>query len=112
MTRMRYRRRSKYNAKRTELDGYKFDSLAEARHYSDLLVRKAAGEIHGDIEVHPVYPIVVNGHPVCRVELDFRYRDTAGKEHVVDIKGRDLPMSKLKRKLLFAAHGVSVAVIR
>ena len=107
-----YGRRHKYGAVRTTVDGISFDSKREAAFYQELTLRKKAGEIHGEIDIHPVYPIIVEGNRICTVELDFAFHDTAGKRHYIDVKGRDLPMSRLKRKLLFACHGIRVEVIR
>ena len=108
---MRFRRH-KYGAKRTEIDGIKFDSRAEARRYQELKLREKAGEI-GQLKVHPRYPIVHEGNKICFVELDFEYLDYClQKEAFEDVKGVDTPMSRLKRKLIQAFYGIEVEVIR
>ncbi len=112
MTRLRLRRPHKYGAKKKEIDGYVFDSQAEARRYEDLKLM----EKHGDIcklEVHPKFTIEINDFKVCDVILDFCYYDN--KDHRTvweDVKGKDTALSRLKRKLVRAAHGVEVEVIR
>lgn len=101
---------TKYGAIRTAIDGIVFDSKAEAKHYAMLKLRIAAKEIHS-LELQPAYPIVINGVKVCTVKLDFRYME-GGKHVVVDVKGMDTPVSRLKRKLLKAVHGVDVLIIK
>ena len=104
---MRY---NKYGAKKTVLDGIKFDSIAESRYYSELKLRKRAGDIE-DFELQPEF------------ELQEKYRDTDGKmiraikykadflvhhkglEEIVDVKGIQTPVFKLKWKLLKHKYG-------
>jgi hypothetical protein len=50
---------NKYHARKTELDGYIFDSKAEARRYSELKLLEVAGKI-SNLQLQPKYPIVVN----------------------------------------------------
>ena len=105
-------KKHKYSAKKCIIDGIKFDSLAEGRHYSELKLRERAGEI-SDIEVHPEFKIEINGMPVCKVIADFRYWDIKGEtKRVEDVKGMDTALSKLKRKLVMACFGVYIEIIR
>lgn len=93
------------------MDGYRFDSLREAAHYQELKLLLRAGEISG-LGVHPQYPIVINDQRICTVELDFFYTDKDGAEHVVDVKGLDTPVSRLKRKMVEAVYGIKVEVVK
>ena len=98
----------KYKAKKVELDGYKFDSQAEAKHYWFTLKPKLErGEIR-DLEVHPSYAIIIDGEKICRYIADFRYFTM--KEVVVeDVKGFKTPVYKLKKKLVEAMYrGVKI----
>src|ERR1700685_3770933 len=98
------KKRSKYGNVRCLLDGFRFDAKLEMQHYCELKLREKAREIAG-IFVHPTYPIQVKGTHVCNVEMDFEYRDLqTGSIHVVDVKGRDKALSKLKRKLCEATY--------
>ena len=54
------KRKNKYNAKKQEFGGRKYDSKFEARYAEDLEWRKKAGEIV-DIKPQHKIPIVVNG---------------------------------------------------
>lgn len=103
--------RNKYNAKKVSLDGYDFDSLMEARRYGQLKLMVRAGLLR-ELRVHPSWPIVVNGHKICHVELDFSYVDEKDIQHHEDVKGQDTALSRIKRKLLLGVHGICVELIK
>lgn len=109
MTRLR---RTKYGAEKVKIDGYRFDSKAEARRYGELRLLQKAGKIFA-LTVHPVYPINIRNQHICNVELDFFYHNTeTNEDHYEDVKGFDMPLSKLKRKLVEAAYGFKVEVLK
>lgn len=101
----------KYKAKPVNIDGIRFDSTAEALHYMDLKLLERTKDITG-LQVHPRYPITINKQPICIVELDFVYRDKQGMPHIVDIKGHMTALSNLKRKMVEAAYGIKVELLR
>lgn len=103
--------RNKYHAKKSRIDGYSFDSQAEARRYGELRLMEKAGEISG-LEVHPVFPIEIQGRPVCKVILDFRYADKNGDVVYEDVKGQQTALSALKKKMVEAQYGIDVEIIR
>ena len=107
---------NKYNAKRVQVGGIWFDSKAEAKRYNELKLMRAAKLIE-DLKVHPSLKIpsdeFVHMPQICTVELDFYYFDLKTKLYVwEDVKGRDNPLSKLKRKLVEAFYGIEVEVIK
>jgi hypothetical protein len=106
-------KRQKYGNVRCELDGFWFDSKHERDYYAgNLKLRVMAGEI-SELKVHPKFPIEIKGVKVCDVEMDFSYRDISeARYHLIDVKGRDNPLSRLKRKLLEAYTGLKVEIIR
>ncbi len=105
-------KKNKYKARKTEVDGIVFHSAKEAMRYMELRIRQRAGEIQG-LELQPKWPIVIEGVKVCTVIGDFAYYDLREKRRIVeDVKGMDTPVSKLKRKLLLAIHGVDMVVIQ
>jgi len=108
---MRLSKPHKYRAKPCVIDGTHFPSQAEGRRYQELRLMEKAGEI-SELEVHPRYPITINNQKVCIVELDFAYLDQAAQRHYVDCKGMDTALSKLKRKLIFAVHAITVEIVR
>ncbi len=104
---------NKYNAKRCEEDGIKFDSLMERKYYQDLKLLLKAKEID-KIKCHPVFPISINNEKhICNVELDFQYFDNKLHKWVfVDVKGVYTQLSKIKHKLFEAQYGEKVTIIR
>lgn len=104
-------KRNKYGAKKVKLDGHVFDSKAEAMRYGELKLMEKAKEIFG-LEVHPEFPIRINGIIVCIVMLDFGYLAKNFPRHCYeDVKGRDNSLSRLKRKLVEAQYGINVKLI-
>lgn len=102
----------KYGNKKSEEDGYVFDSLAERREYRTLKLRQIAGEI-SDLAVHPRYDLWVGDVKICTYIADFRYQDRAtGKCVVVDVKGVKTAAYGLKKKLMFALFGIKVLEVK
>jgi hypothetical protein len=90
---------NKYNARKTRIGEYVFDSAAEARYYQQLLLRQAAGEISG-LRVHVGFQLAgENGDTVGIYVADFTYME-AGKMRVVDVKGVRTALYRLKRNLM------------
>ena len=114
---------TKYRAKSVVVDGKWFASKLEAGHYSLLKTLERAGQIK-ELELQPVYPLTCGGKPVlirskgypggrkAKYVADFRYRDKWGAVKVVDSKGADTPVSRLKRALVEAEYGIKVEVWR
>lgn len=106
-------KRSKYGAKKTDLDGVTYDSKAEADYAALLKVREKAGEV-GGIEIQRPFPILINGFSVGVYRADFCFIDhkADGKLRVIDVKGFDTPLSKFKRKCVEALYRVKVEVVK
>lgn len=103
-------RDSKFGAIPTETaDGAKFQSELEATYYNRALVLKAAGEI-ALIERSVRFEITVNGYFVCEYVLDFRITYSDGRVECVDVKSKPTltPIYRLKKKLVFACHGIEL----
>ena len=113
----------KYKAARTEAGGIAFASKREAAVYSDLRMRERAGEISG-LTTQPPFEIMINGQPVrslpdkrgrrgrpIKYVADFAFSEGAALR-VVDVKGMDTPVSRLKRALVWHIYGVEVEVWR
>lgn len=101
----------KYHAVSVEEDGYRFASKAEHRRYRELKLLVAAGAI-SDLEVHPKFPLTINGTNVGRYEADFGYRDLERNEVVFeDVKGVRTEVYKLKAKLVRALYGVEIVEV-
>jgi hypothetical protein len=99
------RGRSKYGNQPMWLDGYYFDSKAEARHYAQLRLAEEMGDI-SELQVHPRYKVAdaPNGETDVYYEADFAYRTREGKLVVVDVKGFETQAWKIKRKLFMTRY--------
>ncbi len=103
---------SKFKNKKVKLDGYTFDSLAEAKHYQhSLLPRFKSGDIT-HLEVHPRFRCIIDGVKVCDYVADFSYIDVKetglqgqeGCQVVEDVKGFKTDIYRLKKKLVEALY--------
>lgn len=104
------RRRSKYRAAPTVLNGRRFDSKREAEHALSLQLMEQIGDIRG-LRFQVAYPLEVNGHLVARYVADFVYdewRDGAWWPVVADAKGVKTPVYRLKAKLMQAIYGIDI----
>lgn len=105
-------KRNKYRARKTVVDGITFDSALEAKYYANLKLLEKAGAVYG-VECQVEYPIEINGKHCCKYLADFRFYDKErDRVRVIDCKGFDTAVSRLKRKLVAAVHGVEVEVIK
>ena len=103
---------SKYKAKRVQVDDIWFDSMSEAGYYLYLKQMEKEKKIRPNtLKTHPRFPIIYNGKKLCDVLGDFRYVDNKDCEVIIDVKGKDTPVSKLKRKLIKAFWGIDMIVI-
>lgn len=107
-------KRNKYGAKRTVVDGIRFDSKAEASRYLDLKSLQRAGLISElDRQVPYVLQAGDNGEIVGVYKADFTYFDHREKRmRVEDVKGKDTALSAWKRKHVQAQYGIQVEIVR
>jgi hypothetical protein len=96
---------SKYGNKKT--DG--FDSKREAKVAKDLMSLERAGNIR-NLEMQ--VPIVLiegrGGVKSITYVADFTYEDPDGTKHIMDAKGMRTDVYKLKKKMLFLLHGLTI----
>ena len=97
---------SKYSNKKTELDGYTFDSKTEANRYAELMLAEKAGDI-SNLELQPKFLLEVNGKKIATYIADFRYIEN-GKTVVEDVKGVKTPVYRIKKKLTEALYDVKI----
>ncbi|NYV64632.1 DUF1064 domain-containing protein [Bacillus sp. Gen3] len=95
---------SKYKAKKTQIDGYYFDSKIEARYYEQLKWLKANKQIKS-FKLQPRYLLQdafsKNGKKYRKIEYiaDFEVKHLDGTIEVIDVKGMETEAFKIKRKL-------------
>jgi hypothetical protein len=98
-----------------------FDSKGEYLRYLDLMNLQRSGIIH-DLKRQVRMPLIVNGQELkirdkngrgkrLAYIADFTYRE--GEDLIVeDFKGYDTPVSRIKRAVVEAMHGLTVRVTR
>ena len=110
--------RSKYGAKKTIVDGKKFDSKWEAERYGQLKAMEKAMFIR-DLELQVPYDLIVNDVKICRYIAEFRYKKESNHtitndeyyvEVVEDTKGFETQEFKLKKKLMKALYNIDIYV--
>ena len=103
---------SKMHNKKTECDGFLFDSAAEAHRYQDLKLMEKAGSIT-HLELQPSFNITINNKHVCDYFADFRYFDVdMGEDVVEDVKGFRTKEFILKKKLVKAIYNIDVKEVK
>jgi hypothetical protein len=99
---------TKYNAVKTEVDGFVFASKAEARRYSELKLLEMAGDIY-NLTLQPIFSITVNNKHVGKYIADFQYQVSKTDKMIVeDVKGVKTPVYRLKKKLVEALYNITI----
>jgi hypothetical protein len=102
------KKKHKYGAEKTVVDGVTFASKKEALRYDYLKTMFFYGKI-ASLELQPRYKLEVNGVLICIYKGDFRYVELSNLETVVeDVKGFKTPAYRLKKKLMLAIHGIEI----
>jgi len=96
----------KYNAKRTEVDGIKFPSKLEASYFRKLTTLQAQGDI-----IFFLRQVSFDLPGKTRYVADYEVFWTNGDISFIDVKGRDTPMSILKRKQVEAIYPIKIEVV-
>jgi hypothetical protein len=105
------KKRGKYRAEPTEVDGHRFPSKREAERYRVLVALLAAGEI-ADLELQPRFPLHARSgqgvaHVIGEYVADFRYR-RKGLIVTEDAKGMKLPLYLWKKKHTELQYGIRI----
>jgi hypothetical protein len=104
---MKYRSRvSKYNAKKTIIDGITFDSKKEARRYCELELLKKAGEVSWFLRQ---VPFDCGGG--IKYRLDFLIVWTSGEVTFEDVKGFKTATYKMKKKLVESRYPIEITEV-
>ena len=106
---------SKYNSKKTVVDGQTFDSKKEANRYQELVLLEKAGVIK-NLSRQVKFVLIPsqrdeNGKVIereCSYKADFMYYDEAGETIVEDVKGFRTKEYIIKRKLMLYQYGIRI----
>ena len=79
--------RNKYNAKKQYYKGIRFDSKKELNRYL-ILEQMQIKKYITNLEVHTVFPLIVNGVKIGRYTADFKYINNKGIEIIEDVKSK------------------------
>lgn len=111
---MWYGGKSKYNARKTTIDGITFDSAREAKRYQELKLMERAGIIRDlqrqvRYELIPAFDVGGKHYRPTAYIADFTYTDAkTGKKVVEDVKGMRTDVYRLKAKMFAYKYGVSI----
>ena len=102
------KRRSKYNAKKTEVNGIVFDSAKEAQRYRQLLFLLKAGVI-GLMERQVEFELNEGGTHSLKYLADFVYvRADTGEKVVEDCKGYRTKEYRKKKRLMKKIYNIEI----
>jgi len=87
-------KKNKYNAKKTYVDGIKFDSKAEAEYYTLLLYKQKIGEL----KILELQPKVYLTQSKILYKPDFLIKEGRDR-YYVDVKGPETPVFRIKMRL-------------
>ena len=94
---------NKYGAKKTVYNGITYHSKFEAEYAQKLDWRLKAGDI-GYWKRQIKIPLDVNGEHICNYFIDFSITHNTGYIELVEIKGMETTIWKLKWKLFLATY--------
>ena len=103
-------RRSKYNARKTEIDGVLFDSKKEANRYCELKLLEK-GKVISNLELQPKFELAEGfryqgkKYQAINYIADFKYVEENGIEVIEDVKGMKTDVYNIKKKLFLLRYG-------
>ena len=109
---------NKYNAKKVEIDGIVFDSRAEGRFYEHLLDLMHDGVVESFEMQKPYtlldkFPHPKTGKTIRAIKYvpDFEVIYTDGRVEVVDVKGMQMDVFRMKCKLFMFRYQIPLVII-
>ena len=110
---------NKYNAKKVEIDGIVFDSRAEGRFYEHLLDLMHDGIVES-FEMQKAYTLLDKfAHPktgktirAIKYVPDFEVIYTDGRVEVVDVKGMQTDVFRMKCKLFMFRYQIPLVLVK
>ena len=112
------KKKHKYKAKPTSVDGVRFASKKEANRYFELSLLEQSGKIR-NLQLQPRYDFFIGNKPVsyesgrcAYYKADFAYEQGPDWQEIVeDVKGYDTALSRLKRALVEAMYNIKITII-
>jgi hypothetical protein len=109
---------SKFNNRKSLIDGHTFDSIKESEFYGSLKLKKQAGLIK-DFQMQVQYDIIVNNIHIAYYYLDFLIENNDGSFEYIDIKGKDKKSNKfiktsvfaIKKRLVEALYHIKITIL-
>lgn len=103
----------KYRNKPVVIDGRRYDSKREAAYCEDLIRLETAGKI-GGLEFQKRFPLLgPKGELICTYVADAVFWDhEQDRFRVIDVKGVETDVFKLKRKMMRALKGIEIEVVK
>ena len=109
---------SKFNNRKSLIDGHTFDSIKESEFYGSLKLKKQAGLIK-DFQMQVQYNIIVNNIHIAYYYLDFLIENNDGSFEYIDIKGKDKKSNKfiktsvfaIKKRLVEALYHIKITIL-
>ena len=96
-------KKSKYNARKTNVDGHTFDSQKEADYYCELKLRLQAKEIRGFC-LQPIF-VLADG---LKYKADFIVFNNDGTSEIIDVKGFKTKEYKIKKKVFEDKYNLKI----
>ena len=110
---------NKYNAKKVEIDGIVFDSRAEGRFYEHLLELMHDGVVESFEMQKPYtlldkFPHPKTGKTIRAIKYvpDFEVIYTDGRVEVVDVKGMQTDVFRMKCKLFMFRYQIPLVLVK
>lgn len=114
-----FRRFSKYNAKKVEVDGIKFDSKVEAEYYLHLKEQVDTGEIQGferQVKMTLQDSFYLEGVKgkirAITYVVDFKITEKDGSITYIDVKGIETDVFKMKRKMFMNRYRTPLVTVK
>ena len=114
-----FRRFSKYNAKKVEVDGIKFDSKVEAEYYLHLNEQVDKGEIQGferQVKMTLQDSFYLEGVKgkirAITYVIDFKITEKDGSITYIDVKGIETDVFKMKRKMFMNRYRTPLVTVK
>ena len=105
--------KSKYRNEPITIDGVRYDSKREATYILNLRLREKEGEVYG-IELQKRYALIgPDGLLITTYVADATFWDQKEKRfRIIDVKGVETAVFKIKKKLMKSLLGLDVEIVK